>query len=341
MSEISIAEFKQCLSGFNIIDCAIHSKEYFYIIGSEDYTKWSKSKWDSESEAPPSNDELIKHVIGFSRTNPVGKRMGRASVTGFGRTMIECGKKPIREALAVTLEGDVFSAAAGKNSIENGMRAWDDGGPSRGGIHKLRSIDGVVYFCGGNNSVGTRTGIDSWFGHTHAIANPKRSDGLYNALYDIDGFSEQDVYTAGTDGQVFHFDGKTWKQVAMPTNIELSAVCCAGDDQVYISGRKGTTYMGRGNKWTRIHEGSQTLPFRDMVWHEDRVWCTNDSGVWFIKNDKVERANLPDGIGAYSGNLSSSDGVLLLAGYGGAAFFEHGKWTKIFSVAEMSRSVLE
>ena len=265
--------------------------------------------------------------------------MGRASVTGFGRTMIECAKRPIREALAITLGGDVFSAAAGNNDVETGMRAWDDGGPSRGGIHKLRAIDGVVYFCGSNNSVGYRTGQDSWVGHTRAIADIERTDGLYNAFHDIDGFSEQDIYCVGTDGQVVHYDGMAWTRIAVPTKTELAAICCAGDGQVYINGASGMTYRGRGSKWQCIHEGGNTLPFRDMVWHEGRVWCTNDSGVWFINGDEVERADLPDGIGAYAGNLASSDGVLLLAGYGGAAFHENDRWTKIFSTAEMHRSV--
>jgi hypothetical protein len=84
-----------------------------------------------------------------------------------------------------------------------------------------------------------------------------------------------------------------------------------------------------------------SLPFRDMVWYEDKVWCSSDYGVWVIKDDKLASASslLPDGMSVYAGNLSTADGVLLMAGYGGAAFLEKGVWTKIFSATEMSKQI--
>lgn len=157
-------------------------------------------------------------------------------------------------------------------------------------------------------------------------------------FHDIDGFSEDDIYCAGSYGVVCHFDGKDWLLKSMPTNVSLQSLCCAGDGFVYVSGMHGATFKGRGDKWKTLYKGSHdanplqgmVLGFKDMVWYEDRVWCTSDYGLWTIKDDKLEEADVPDFVRGCSGNLSAADGVLLLAGYGGAAFKENGQWQQIY-----------
>jgi hypothetical protein len=71
------------------------------------------------------------------------------------------------------------------------------------------------------------------------------------------------------------------------------------------------------------------LPFRDMVWYEDRGWCTSDYGLWTIHKGKIGRPEVPATVSACSGNLSVGDGVLLLAGLYGAVFKEDGQWNEI------------
>jgi hypothetical protein len=334
---MNITDFEKCFFDFNVIDCVVREKNLFSFIAREDYTRWSKSKWNPEKESLPDEYEIKKRIVSCRRDSETNTLWGAQTLTGYGRLSASSTTKPKPQFVGVSLTGDVYAIGSGEKGAELDMRPWDEGGPSRGGIHKLRTIDGWLYFCGGGNSVGKRIDKNEWFSHSHNIPNPKREDNLYNSLDDIDGFSEQDIYCVGNEGRVLHYDGKLWKTISFPTTMDLETVCCAGDGNVYISGRKGTTYKGRGNAWQLIHTGELSLPFRDMVWHEDQVWCTSDYGVWTIKNNKVESAKLPDGMNVYAGNLSVGDGVLLLAGYGGAAFMENGQWHKIFSATEMNR----
>lgn len=190
----------------------------------------------------------------------------------------------------------------------------------------------------GNRGVGKRLGKNDWLHFNDQIPDPPEES---NSFDDIDGFGEADIYCVGNAGNVWHFDGQTWRRLDFPCDIDLETVVCAGDGQVYISGEQGATFKGRGQHWQQIHEGSMTLPFKDMVWYEDRVWATSDYGVWHIHNDKVESAELPDHMGTCAGNLSVADGVLLLAGYGGAACKRDGRWTRIFSAAAMQRELRE
>jgi len=148
---------------------------------------------------------------------------------------------------------------------------------------------------------------------------------------DIDGFSANDIYCVGGKGDVWHFNGKAWTQIHFSSNIDLSSVCCAGDSQVYISGYGGTTFKGRGQKWKQIFKGEMAMPFKRMEWFENKVWCTSDYGLWTLENDKlVEPAEVTDEIKVCSGYMSTRDGVLLIAGPGGAAYKEAGVWHKIF-----------
>ncbi|MDQ1835554.1 hypothetical protein [Massilia scottii] len=339
MPIITPEEFKRFLHGFNVIDCIVREHDLFYFIGREDYTKWPAAKGEAENESGPSEYEVKKTFLSYDGAAPIGKRIGRVVLTGYPRTMAGASKQPDAKGFAISSHGDIYALGGGVKERERDIPSSEDSGPLRGIIRRVRSIDGWLYLCGSNNCVGKRLGKDSWFSHSEGVPNPPRADGRYNFLHDIDGFSEQDIYTVGNYGQVFHFDGKAWTRVSLPTNIDFETVCCAGDGQVYISGAKGTTYRGRGNKWQLIHKGDGSLPFRDMVWFEDRIWCTSDYGLWQIKDGKLESATLPDGMHAYSGNLSAAAGVLLLAGYGGAAYLTKGVWTKIFSAAEMNQSV--
>ncbi|MDQ1835551.1 WD40/YVTN/BNR-like repeat-containing protein, partial [Massilia scottii] len=208
----------------------------------------------------------------------------------------------------------------------------------RGAIFRMKMIQGYAYVCGGNRSAGKRLDKGEWFSHSEAI--PKLADSSDAGFEDIAGFSENDLYAVGGKGDVWHYNGKTWQQVSFPTNIWTTTVCCGGDGNVYISCYEGLTFMGRDNRWKKIYDGGISLGFKDMVWHEGKVWCTNDNGVWTIENGKLARASgLPSEIYVCSGSLSVNDGVMLMAGLGGAAFMEQGQWHNLFLRGEMEMAV--
>ncbi len=133
--------------------------------------------------------------------------------------------------------------------------------------------------CGGRNSVTRRKGNNDWKGFTSSILDPERDYNLFNMFNDIDGFNENDICCVGNDEQIYYFNGKLWQKIDFPSNCDLEIVYCAGDGYVYASGKKGLTFKVRGNHWKTINNISIQLPFKDIVWHEECVWCTNDYGV--------------------------------------------------------------
>jgi len=163
-----------------------------------------------------------------------------------------------------------------------------------------------------------------------------RADNM--SFKDIDGFAYDDLYTIAGQGVLWHFNGKTWRQIDFPSNMYMESICCGGDGNVYIGAQSGTLFRGRGDKWKMVERGDMTLPFNDLVWYQDRLWGTSDYGLWTLEGDSMVRADVPSEITVCAGNLSVADGVMLMAGTQGAVFHDGEKWQVIFNYQQMAQN---
>ena len=69
----------------------------------------------------------------------------------------------------------------------------------------------------------------------------------------IDGFCEDEIYAVGWDGEIWHYDGSRWDEIASPTNLGLHRIRCAEDGTAYACGKVGpccAAVDGRGRSWT-------------------------------------------------------------------------------------------
>jgi hypothetical protein len=312
--QISPEEYKKCFDGYQIIDCVVRKKDNCYFL--------AKKMYDVDKKAPPEFD-LTKRVIPFFASKPAGKRWSKAELNNFDHLCAEVSLQPTEQLVCMDLAGSVYAVGGGQAGMEATLAPFLKGGPLRGSIEKLRSIDGYVYAVGGNRSAMRREGKDNWLGFTKDFPKP---EGFGQAFEDIDGFHANDLYCVGGKGDVWHYDGKTWKQLAFPSNVYLSTVCCAEDGFVYIGAQRGWVFKGKGDVWQCIHKDTMTLAFKDMVAYQGKVWCTSDYGLWEIEGDKVKESTAPAEVRACSGNLSVGDGVLLIAGLHGVALHDGTRW---------------
>ena len=346
---LSIDDYKGCFyeqgMQFYTRDCAVRNKNVFNFA--------TEPVMDSEQEEEY-GDLPPQGVITFSRD---GNQWGASFLYGFEPVVLGASFKPTGHSVSIEpydadLELDertglrVFIAGSGQVFLDEPLATFDEqsGGESgafeRGGISKLKIIDGWLYACGGNRGFGKRLGKGKWQSFTQFFPFDKNAPVEGYGFEDFDAFNEQDIYLVGGRGDVWQFDGKKARQIPIPTNVNLETVCCGDDGEVYISGAKGMTFHRRGDRWERVeneepYEDSSNLPFRDMVWHEDKVWATNDDGLWVIENNVIKEADIPDWVRDCYGSLSTGDGVLLLAGEAGAVFRENGEWHKILLFGEM------
>jgi hypothetical protein len=314
--------------GFFLIDCVVRKSTSLYFLLQQNY--------DSETDTPPKATIRTRVASCFDRPDP-DNVWGYASLGGMHYLRAGVSLKPKEQFVGVSMNDHVYVLGGGDDEFEDDLKTERNSAGERigkrGAPMKSRTIDGWLWVTGTSRLVGRRLGRNQWEWHASIPIRSLMEDGGFN---DIDGFNGTDIYAAGGHGDIWHYDGATWTQCPFPSNMTLEAICCAGNGEVYIGAESGTVFKGRGNKWKMISRGSMALPFKDMVWHNNQVWCTSDYGLWVIdKNDKVVEADVPSEVAACSGHLSVGDGVMLLAGIGGAAMHDGKSWKMIVDYSNL------
>jgi hypothetical protein len=333
---------------FYFRDCAIRNKNIFVFVTEPELTDEQVQEEEKNNWSP---DLRPKGIRVFIKNNPPGKMWSGQYLQGWENIVIGTAKLPLDQAIYIestavypSLDVRVFMTGSGPAYEDTPLKPWlkpnDRTDFRRGHIGKIKPIEGYAYACGGGRSFGRRISKSKWESFSHYF--PKRKETESHAGFeDFDAWSASDIYLAGGEGDVWHFEAKKGeaRKLAFPSNMPLYAVCCGGDGNVYISDVYGTIWVGGGDSWKKLRGVSLSLPPRDMVWYENRVWATNDYGLYWINKGKLEFADVPPEISVCSGNLSVGDGVMLLAGYGGAAFKEDGKWEQILLFDTMEKLV--
>jgi hypothetical protein len=250
---------------------------------------------------------------------------------GLERSRCGVALRPEAKLVVIDDSSKAWVQNQNTNGFESPIVTKREGGILIGGVRRVRSLGAELIAVTGGRGVCVRIGVAAWvrlgpeIPYTYSLDNSSSS-----GFEDIDAFSDGDMYAVGGAGDIWHFNGQQWRQCAFPSNWGLSAVCCAPDGHVYVSAGAGSVFRGRGDRWKLIHTDKLTVPHKDLVWYEGKLWCTNDYGVWTIEDGVFSEASVPSDVKLCSGNLAARDGVLLLAGFGGAAFLRDGKWTVAF-----------
>lgn len=322
MNLLDIDQFKQHFRGFGLRDCAVRAKDIFYFVLFQD--------WD-DNKPRPFDEELETRVVPLFLNRE--ERWSHSSLNGLGGFMASATAVPKSQFVGVDGRGQVYVLGGGDGDFENKIPGGGGQGPKRGNVNNIKQVQGRLYGCGDPRSMFKRVDRNQW-----TEIGPLPPDGRGEIGFrDFDVFSESDIYAAGGRGDVWHYDGSAWNRIAFPSNMWIESVCCGQDGFVYIGAQSGNVFRGRANQWKHIHQGDSSLPFKDMVWFGDRVYATNDYGLWEIQGETVTPSAQPIEITNCCGNLSVGDGVMLLAGAYGAALHDGKAWTRLFSLFELAK----
>lgn len=315
---ISREMWMEAFEGFYIYDCAVRRNDIFCFLLIQ------------KKEGGDQGEPATRLVSVF---NDGSGDVGFGEYTGFELPKISVSRNPEEQAIMISLDGDVAVLGGGENDLEKKIPMGKRNSALLSSAVGIATIDGDIYAVGGWRSVCRRIGSGKWQNLADRASLPESKgtkNGLDNGGFSvIDGFNAHDIYCGGGKGDLWHFDGSSWEQCPVPTNMYVESICCAGDGFVYVGLQSGSVMRGRNDKWKVIHVGSLTLPFKDMVWYEDKVWCTSDYGIWTIEDGKYIEPDLSAKVRSCSGNLSVGDGVMLLAGMYGASVYNGKKWTTL------------
>ena len=199
--------------------------------------------------------------------------------------------------------------------------------PDREGwIREVREIAGLVYAVGMGRQAFRRENAKQWI-RIDAGLTPG-GEGM-EGLESIHGFSGDDIYAVGWGGEIWHFDGRRWRSIASPTNLLLSRVLCAGDDQVYACGQAGVLLRGREDHWEIIEQDDTEEDFWDLEWFEDRLYLSTMKFLYTLEDSHLHLVEFEQEIPNTCYHLSKTHDVLWSFGAKDIMAFDGLDWTRI------------
>lgn len=154
----------------------------------------------------------------------------------------------------------------------------------------LRKIGTHWYVVGGQHQV-LRREQKKWRPIDDGIFIAEE-DGFGALLQSIDGTSESNIYTVGTNGVIFHFDGREWSEMDPPTDYDLERVLCVGEE-VYLCGMGNTLYRGAPDAWLPLTEKDDAVRLWDMAYFRGKVYVCSDDKLFVIEDDKPKAVEIP------------------------------------------------
>lgn len=228
-----------------------------------------------------------------------------------------------------------------------------EGAADHGYVNRIRAIGNSLYVCGQSRQVyrfapGQPHVLD---GQWLDFAGPMRQSPMSEApddnggeafnhwlddndaidLVDIAGASESDIYTVGDE--CWHYDGKQWQQLELPTHEFINAIKVISTDQVVLAGHEGTLLIGNAKAGFAVLaniEGQPNLSSAELF--EDKLFLASNQGLFAcdLAQKTTERYTTtlsPDLQDTHI--LEAKDGVLWSFGFKDLAFFDGQRWTRV------------
>jgi hypothetical protein len=214
----------------------------------------------------------------------------------------------------------------------------------------IKYIDGEAYIVGILRKVFKRTGVFEWIDltdpnkHPHLfeeLAKHKEKRGNYlgidTGFSAIDGFSSNDIYAAGDNGDAWHYDGNTWHRLDIPGNFDIKTVTCGGDGNVYFAGYTGGIIKGTIDHWTNIDERGGMV-INETAWFQDKLYLSDERDLYTLEGDVLKPYKYPKGGPqqySFRGVAASKDALVAYGSYQ-ALVFDGERWEEIIGSPALS-----
>lgn len=175
-------------------------------------------------------------------------------------------------------------------SIDPGKEGPDRRGPMR----EIRNIAGCIYAVGMQRQAYRRVADGKWQRFDNNVVAPLRAAEVCS-FDSIDGFDEHDLYAAGLDGAIWHWNGR-WRALDSPTSVGLEKVLCTGDGRVVVAGQLGTLIEGRESIFRIVDTGELEDVIWDLAWFRGAVYASTLHALYRFDADGFVRVDtgLPD-----------------------------------------------
>jgi hypothetical protein len=228
-------------------------------------------------------------------------------------------RKPAVKMVAVGEDGEVY-AYVNQTEFKEVIK------PKPICLRRVAVVNGYAVACGMKRQVYRRAGENQWVAmHAPAPKKPRQAAGFE----DIDGFSDDEMYAVGWEGEVWEWNGSNWINRASPTNVIFSAVCCAGDGNVYAAGPMGTLLRGRHDRWDLVELEDFEDDFWDLIWFNDQLYLATMTGLYNLIDGDLEPVEFGKDVPKTFYRLTAAEGVLWSVGAKDLFSFNGTRWTRV------------
>jgi len=239
------------------------------------------SIWDNP-RSEGSDETVISSLIGFKRKDIYTQASVPCVAKGFSYL-----PEPIHKPMMLDQSGRVFVWQTKKPfGLKPEIIDSSENGPQHiGPLEEIRVIDNEAYVVGSGRVVYKHIKNGKW----EAIDKGIRSiNDDVAGFFSIDGFTHDELYAAGYDGELFRYDGTQWRQITLPTNMILYRVLCAPDGKTYVSGQNGILFVGRGDDWLEIEHNSFNHTIWGSTWFKGSTYFSTSHGVFKLVDKTLE-----------------------------------------------------
>lgn len=321
MSDIHVSRsaWKDVFQGFEIVGVALRNRDTLQTV--------ARKSISGDASGRLLDGQIPTRVSTVFLDDPSEENVGFRELTGLTHPQVGVSRAPFHDGVLVASmdrDGDVYPVGGGLDGPFEKMDAgqWP-------GIKRLCCIDDVTYAVALARRLYRRTAVGEWE-RLEGIPMSKNEDELQAAGFnDLDAFSESDMYAVGGHGDVWHFNGREWRQMGFPTNEQLATVTCAGDGNVYITSEGGTLWVGQQSTWRLLEQGGSSVLWNDTRWFDGKLWLASDYQlrIWDGKAITVpEHDGKPI---VASGHMDAHDGLLVVADLWSVSTFDGKTWRKV------------
>jgi hypothetical protein len=299
-------------SGHSLSTGHVRKQNVFFLIGTNN---------ELTSQKEP-NSRIFTYING---------KVGARDIPWLASSGAVC-TQPEERFITVGEEGFIWSIGGGESREE---AAIDDNGESpefRGLMREVRTIpSGFSYAVGTCRQAYKREQPDKWVCIDQTAQTPV-ADITETSFESIDGFSQQEIYTVGWNGEIWQYDGSRFAQIDSPTNLALYKVRCGTDGYVYACGQLGILLRGRDNKWEIINHESTKEDLWGMEYFNGKLYISSTHFVYTLENEKLKLVDFGDDIPGTCYHLSAADGIMWSIGAKDIMEFNGETWKRILEI---------
>lgn len=221
-----------------------------------------------------------------------------------------------------------FISVSGRGTAKEG-RLYPLAKPGTMGLMRsIRTTSNSIYAVGMRRQVFSLGQSDTWSDIRGEIIHWPKS-GPVVGFESIDGFSEDEIYTVGWEGEIAWRRNGHWQRVGSPTNLILTGVSCGTDGFVYACGQRGLLIRGREDMWEVINPAGSKEDFWDLVWYQSQLYVSSLRSLYVLRDDLLQRVDMGDAITTSCYQLSSCGRFLCSIGARAIGVFDGNSWKLI------------